>query len=82
MNETDKLRVLIPHWIEHNNEHANEFRSWAEQAGDASADLLAAAEAMPRINESLLTALEKLGGALSWSHDHHDQGASDDSQTG
>ena len=25
MNETDKLRVLIPHWIEHNEEHAREF---------------------------------------------------------
>lgn len=78
MNKTDKLRVLIPHWIEHNEEHANEFRSWAAQAGDASADILAAADAMPRINESLLAALEKLGGALSWSHD---QGESDDDKT-
>jgi hypothetical protein len=40
MNETDKLRVLIPHWIEHNSEHADEFRRWAEQAGDAAADIL------------------------------------------
>ena len=30
MNEVEKLRVLIPHWIEHNEEHANEFRRWAE----------------------------------------------------
>jgi hypothetical protein len=29
MDETDKLRVLIPHWIDHNNEHAAEFRGWA-----------------------------------------------------
>jgi len=81
MNETDKLRVLIPHWIEHNNEHAAEFRSWAEQAGDASADILAAAEAMAHINEHLVSALEKLGGALPWPQDHHDQGASDDNET-
>ncbi len=79
MNETDKLRVLIPHWIEHNEEHADEFRSWAEQAGDASADILAAAEAMAHINESLASALEKLGGALPWSHD---QGEPDGDQTG
>jgi hypothetical protein len=70
MNETDKLRVLIPHWIEHNNEHAAEFRRWAEQAGDVSADLLAAAEAMAHVNEHLVSALEQLGGALAWSHDH------------
>jgi hypothetical protein len=81
MNETDKLRVLIPHWIEHNNEHAAEFRHWAEQAGDASADILAATDAMAHINEQLLSALEKLGGALPWPQDHHDQGASDDNET-
>jgi hypothetical protein len=79
MNEIDKLRVLIPHWIEHNNEHADEFRRWAEQAGDASADILAAAEAMAHINERLIFALEKLGGALTWSddqgeHDHDKPG--------
>ena len=64
MNEADKLRVLIPHWIEHNKEHADEFRSWAAHAGDASADILAAAETMAHINESLVSALEKLGGGL------------------
>jgi hypothetical protein len=26
VNEEEKLRVLIPHWIEHNLEHAEEFR--------------------------------------------------------
>ena len=68
MNEKDKLRVLIPHWIEHNHEHAEEFRRWADQASSASPDLLAAAEAIARANESLTAALEKLGGAL---HPHH-----------
>lgn len=66
MNEKEKLRVLIPHWIEHNHEHAEEFRRWA---GPASSELMAAAEAIARANESLSTALEKLGGALS-SHHH------------
>jgi hypothetical protein len=79
MNENDKLRVLIPHWIEHNKEHADEFRRWAEQAGDASADILAAAEAMAHINESLVSALEKLGGALPMPYD---QGEPDDDKTG
>jgi hypothetical protein len=68
MKETDKLRVLLPHWIEHNQEHADEFRSWAAQAGDAADDILAAADAMTEINESLESALKKLGGALSYPH--------------
>jgi len=71
MNEEDKLRVLIPHWIEHNEEHAGEFRRWAESAGDAAPDIVAAAEAVTRANESLAAALEKLGGALEHNHHHH-----------
>jgi hypothetical protein len=70
MNETEKLRVLIPHWIEHNQEHADKFRRWAEQAEDASEDILAAAKTMESANRSLKTALEKLGGAMSTGHTH------------
>ena len=51
MKETDKLRVLIPHWIEHNDEHAEEFRQWAVKAADASEDLLTAAEAINTVNQ-------------------------------
>jgi hypothetical protein len=68
VNEQEKLRVLIPHWIEHNHEHAEEFRRWAGQAGSAAPELLAAAEAVVRVNESLAAALEKLGGALPSHH--------------
>ncbi len=25
-SEQDKLRLLLPHWIEHNEEHDEEFR--------------------------------------------------------
>ncbi len=72
MNEQEKLRVLIPHWIEHNEEHANEFRRWAETAGGAAPEILAAADAMAGANESLAAALEKLGGVLDRPH-HHNQ---------
>ncbi len=71
MNELDKLRVLIPHWIEHNEEHAHEFRHWAEQAGVAEADILLAAERMRHVNEPLSEALDKLGGPLPADLDHH-----------
>lgn len=68
MEEKDKLRILIPHWIAHNNEHAKEFRDWAILNEAASPDILAAADAIILANESLLSALEKLGGALSHPH--------------
>ena len=58
----EKLRVLLPHWIEHNTEHAAEFRQWAERAGEASADIQAAAEALEQANRALTAAQEKLGG--------------------
>lgn len=71
MNTTEKLQTLIPHWMEHKEEHAGEFRQWAEQeATAASADLLAAAEAMNQVNRALSAALEKLGGAVHHPHSH------------
>jgi hypothetical protein len=69
MNEVEKLCVLIPHWIEHNDEHAEEYRRWAEKAGDATADILRAAQAIAEANTSLSAALEKLGGP-SWQYEH------------
>ncbi len=61
MDEVEKLRVLIPHWIEHNIEHADEFRGWAAKASAAQADLAAAADALQAVNEHLQVALQKLG---------------------
>lgn len=71
MKDDDKLRILIPHWIEHNQEHAAEFRRWAEEAGDAAEDIRVAAEAMAQANMVLENALEKLGGPLEHHHHHH-----------
>lgn len=70
MNEIEKLRVLIPHWIEHNKEHASEFRRWAENASQAAPELIAAARAMRQVNQTLEIALEKLGGELPHPHIH------------
>ena len=71
MEEIDKLRVLIPHWIEHNQEHAQEFERWADTAGEATEDILKAAKTMESVNHALETALKKLGGPLS--HDQYHQ---------
>jgi hypothetical protein len=64
MNDLDKVRVLLSHWIEHNEEHADEFRRWADQAGAAAPDVLMAAKLMGDVNQALAAALEKLGGVV------------------
>jgi hypothetical protein len=60
--------MLLPHWIEHNTEHAAEFRAWIERAraiGQAHVveHLEAAIQEMEAANHDLQTALEHLGGA-------------------
>ncbi len=70
--ELDKLRILLPHWIKHNDEHAVQFREWAEKTRQAdqvgaARDIWAASEALIGANQALTAALETLGGPL----DHH-----------
>jgi hypothetical protein len=65
MTDLQKLRVLLPHWIEHNAEHAAEFREWAERARAAgqegpASDIALAAEELEWANEQLVAALKKL----------------------
>ena len=74
MNALDKLRVLLPHWQEHNKEHAGEFQTWAERArelGEAElADYIeAAARRMEEANHDLAHAIELAGGEAG-AHDH------------
>ena len=70
MEETDKLRVLLQHWIEHNEEHASEFLRWSEKAGPAEAAVRGASEKMQAVNVELSGALELLGGPLEHPHSH------------
>jgi hypothetical protein len=70
MGEFEKLRVLLPHWIEHNGEHAGEFREWAERAGPARDALLDAAQLVEDANIRLQEALRQLGGPLEHHHHH------------
>ena len=76
MNDLEKARELLPHWIEHNAEHAAEFRRWAERvqaAGqeDAAEEIALAAKQLGWVNEALASALEALGGPAERAH-HHD----------
>ena len=68
MDEIQKLRVLLPHWIEHNGEHAQEFREYAERSGETKDRLLAAAQLLEEANARLREALVELGGSLEHHH--------------
>ena len=76
MTDIEKLRVLLPHWVEHNVEHANSVRAWAGRARADGEDQLAAhieaaAQKMEAANHDLETAIEHLGGAAgALVHDH------------
>ena len=37
-----RLRLLVPHWIQHNQDHAAGFRDWAKTAREAGLDSVAA----------------------------------------
>ncbi len=65
MTEQQKLVVLLPHWIEHNEEHAAEFRDWAARAGPAQEGLLQAAAALEEANRALRQALAALSDRAS-----------------
>ena len=65
--DEDKLRALLPHWIEHNAEHASEFRLWAEKARlagreDVAEEIALAAKQLGWVNEALSDARKKLEG--------------------
>jgi hypothetical protein len=31
MDDLEKLKKLLPHWMEHNDEHARTYKDWAER---------------------------------------------------
>ena len=75
MSDQDRVRALLPHWIEHNAEHAAEFRLWAEKvraAGqeEAAEEIDTAAKELGWVNEALRAALDKLGGPGHPTHHH------------
>ncbi len=73
----EKLRILLPHWIEHNNNHIAEFIKWRQVVADEEADrevvelLGKAVTAMEKSGKVLAEVLEKLGGSSQEGHHHH-----------
>jgi hypothetical protein len=61
-----KIKVLIPHWISHNEEHAGEYRKWAERLEaeglvDPAERLRQAADLVMGSNRHFQEAQTKLG---------------------
>ena len=75
MKNLDKLRVLLPHWITHNQGHGGEYADWADRiASDQPeiSDLLKkAASALTLADTALSEALHRAGGPLDSPHHHH-----------
>ena len=77
MKDLEKLRVVLPHWIEHNIGHGREFAKWAETLASAGeeeiAGLLKKAEAFLHDADSVLKeALHRAGGEMTGGpHQHH-----------
>ncbi len=63
----EKLMKLLSHWIKHNQDHALNYRNWAEKAktngkGQAAGLLEEAADMSLAINEKFEAALAGLSG--------------------
>ncbi len=62
-----KVKILLGHWIEHNQEHGDEFHEWADKVKElgkteAGDDIAQAAQKMYAAGGLLSQALDKLGG--------------------
>jgi len=59
-----KLRILLDYWIEHNSEHEQEFRDWADKVVSSSTEvaqqLQKAAIKMAAVSDELTKAKQSL----------------------
>ncbi len=62
--EVEKLKILVEHWIEHNEEHINKYKEWVEKLkGDREdlANLIAESiEFFEKGNEKLSEVLRRI----------------------
>ncbi len=83
MTDLEKLRVLLPHWINHNKEHGSEFLRWAKLCEDS--DNAEVAEALRKaigtteqVSRELEHVLDLAGGPIEdpglHGHHHHEHG--------
>jgi len=60
----EKLNILLDYWIEHNSEHEQEFRDWADKvaslSGEVALQLQEAATKMAAASNDLMKAKQAL----------------------
>ncbi len=66
-DEKSKLRALLGYWVEHNREHGEEFREWADRAVrmgevEVAGEIRQAVRHMESVTEILSGTLKKLEG--------------------
>ena len=64
-DEKTKLRTLLNYWVEHNQEHSQEVREWANKAGimgeaELAEEMLLASKAMDEASGLLSQSLKRL----------------------
>jgi nickel/cobalt exporter len=64
-DEKDRLKTLLGYWIEHNEEHSQEFKEWAEKArqmGEAQVadEILLAVQNMDEVTKILSGTVKRL----------------------
>jgi rubrerythrin len=76
MTEVEKVRVLLPHLIEHNHSHEKEFAKWATVLAsngqqEAAALMNEAIDHLQKAAQGLEAALTRIGGPLKGKDHHH-----------
>jgi len=76
MDNMEKLRVLLQHWIEHNAGHVEEFDKWQgimtqEGKKEIAAKIDEAKTQMGKVSKILTDALDHAGGPADGEHHHH-----------
>ena len=76
MDNLEKLRILLQHWIDHNGGHVDEFKKWqtimsAEGQDKIAAFMGEAISQMDKVSETLAVALNTCGGPAESGGEHH-----------
>ena len=63
--EKSRLKIILAHWVEHNEDHSREFREWAEKARqmgeeDVADEILQAVGNMDKVTEIFNKTLKRL----------------------
>lgn len=75
----EKIKVMLPHWIQHNKQHGEEFMSWAQELNKVDSTLAdqlkQAVNALAEAQAALEKTLKMAGGEVNkiddGGHNHH-----------